>query len=335
MVPKPFPYPISIGTDICNVYRIAGLLRLRDVRERWVKRTFTRLEWPAIWQSFLRVRLNSDGKKSIGVKDYDFFVKKAEDAASELDEEDKSGIWRLPDLSTSDIELRIMAKESFNKMIGDEKSPLGQLTRHLAGRWAAKEAVIKAHSYRRVYMNEISIITPRLFPAIFPLKEALKMKTVALIDPPCNKILMDERVAKIRALRGFGPRSSGMWKGNVVTESGDRPQIEEQGQLYYKRRSKVNESERQIADVSISHDGAYAVAVCMALNEPGNQANGECIIDDGEGLRKHEPNWGDEGWFTMERVTHEDEDPTSDPEYYKKAIDDFFKTEQEKVPFLD
>ena len=184
-------------------------------------------------------------------------------------------------------------------------------------------------------MREISIITPRFYPALFPLKQALKMKTVALIDPPCNTILMDERVAKLRAIRGFGPRSQRMTKEATVTESGTRPKEQSQGQLYYARRSKVRESERQIADVNISHDGDYAIAVSLAVDEPLSQAKGAIICDDGEGLPKHEPHWGDEGWFVPEELTRDDDDQKLDPEYYQKAIDNIIKAEQEKIPFLD
>ena len=132
MVPKPFPYPIGVGTDICSINRIAGLLRLRDTRERWIRRTFTRLEWPGIWQSFQRVRLAASyNGGSTAVKDYEFFVKKVEDAAraTEVD-----GVWRLPDLATATNDLHNLGLNAFNKIVADEKLPLGQLTRHLAGR---------------------------------------------------------------------------------------------------------------------------------------------------------------------------------------------------------
>ena len=113
------------------------------------------------------------------------------------------------------------------------------------------------------------------------------MQTKALVDPPSDSILMDDRVAEIRALKGFGPKSKSLPKGAVV---------ERNGQNYYRRRSRIKESERQMADVSISHDGAYAVAVCMAPNEPGSELAGEVIIDDGTSPSMHEPSWGDEGW---------------------------------------
>ncbi|KAL9103156.1 MAG: hypothetical protein Q9163_001761 [Psora crenata] len=336
MVPKPFPYPLGVGTDICNTNRIAGLLRLRDVRERWVRRTFTRLEWPAIWQSFQRVRLMSLGDNgNRAAKDYEYFVKKEEDASRATGLQNENQIWSLPDLSTVAGDIGHMGRDSFSKILADGNHPLGPLTRHLAGRWAAKEAVIKAHSYRKLFMHEVSIITPRLYPAIFPLKEAMKNKTVALIDPLCDTILMDERVAQLRALRGFGPRSQRMERGARATGSDERAQAPDQGPVYYARRSKVNESDRQVADVNISHDGKYAVAVAMAVDEPVSDAKGEHIMDDGEGLPKHEPQWGDEGWFVREKVTYEDKDPTSDPAYYKKAAETVARTEKEKIPFLD
>ena len=147
---------------------------------------------------------------------------------------------------------------------------------------------------------------------------------------------MDERVARLRALRGFGPRSQKLRKDNLVTGSGHASRDDQnQEPLYYERRSKVKESERQIAEVSISHDGSYAAAVCMALDEPATEASDQFVIDDGEGLPKHEPRWGDEGWFGRDKATDMTEDPTFDAEYYKNAIEDVLKTEKEKIPYLD
>ena len=82
----------------------------------------------------------SNERGTTAVKDYEFFIKKAEDAAMQADAKDASHIWGLPDLSTSASDLRSLGKEPINKIIADERSPLGQLARHLAGRFTSLSA---------------------------------------------------------------------------------------------------------------------------------------------------------------------------------------------------
>ena len=168
-------------------------------------------------------------------------------------------------------------------------------------------------------MNEISIITPQLCPYLFSIEDAQSRRTKALIDPPSDSILMSERVAAMRGLKGFGPHSK-MLSGGAV--------IQQNGQYFYKRRSKIKESERQMAEVSISHDGSYAVAVCMAPSEQVSEARERTIIDDGEGSPMHEPNWGDEGWFARDAVDYEESKHSAD---YRMAVDDALKGAQDDI----
>ena len=198
-------------------------------------------------------------------------------------------------------------------------------------------------------MHDISIVNPRLNPAMFPKEFALKNKAVALIEPVCNTILIDERVARIRALRGFGPRSRDFRKGALLTgeetdlavtnAAANSEAFRDSPRLfrYFERRAKVEESERQIAEVNISHDGNAAVAVCMALDQPV-KAKGERIIDDGKWLPVHEPQWGDEGWFSKDNIFMDNPsegEVSVNSDEYKDAMDGFFKQRSErKIPFL-
>lgn len=61
----------------------------------------------------------------------------------------------------------------------------------------------------------------------------------------------------------------------------------------------MKEEERQTAELNISHDGDYAVAVCLALDEASKEkeGDGEPIVDDGSGEPIHEPIWGDRGFL--------------------------------------
>lgn len=52
MPPKPFPYPIGIGIDVCKPSRIVRLMRDHDKLNRWLRKVFNRLEWPQLVSSF-------------------------------------------------------------------------------------------------------------------------------------------------------------------------------------------------------------------------------------------------------------------------------------------
>lgn len=178
-------------------------------------------------------------------------------------------------------------------------------------RWAAKEAAIKAHRHRRLYMQDVSIV-----------KSPNSDKVIALIDPVCNVIQMDERVAYLRGLRGFGPQSQGHHKGPLMGED-ENDLVQVQGTIgkHINRRRKIKETERQTAEMSISHDGEYAVAVCIAYDAPGHHPEGRRIIDDGTGPAIHEPQWGDQGWFDVDYVA-------KDKAWRNRPLDDLLERGQ-------
>ena len=123
--------------------------------------------------------------------------------------------------------------------------------------------------------------------------------------------------------------------------------------VHYYRRSRVKESDRQVAEVNISHDGDYAIAVCMAFDPRKPTVQEKTIVDNGEGLSLHEPQWGDEGWLDLvtpgieggsfgvkdksalemplEMLLDEPE-PTPEPDAFKKRFKEVF--ENENVPPL-
>ena len=67
----------------------------------------------------------------------------------------------------------------------------------------------------------------------------------------------------------------------------------------YVRRDRVKAEERQVAEMNITHDGDYVVAVCMAFDEACERKDEEIqpIVDNGVGDPIHEPVWGDEGFL--------------------------------------
>lgn len=128
---------------------------------------------------------------------------------------------------------------------------------------------------------------------------------------------MDKRVATLRGLRGYSkdtehidntllhPKAcyGGILNGTFV-ETKD-PNAER----FFIRRAKIADEDRQLADVSISHDGKYAMAVCIALDEAFHPDQEKpAIIDDGTGEPLHEPEWADEGWFSPRENEVEDAD---------------------------
>ncbi len=146
-------------------------------------------------------------------------------------------------------------------------------------------------------------------------------KASILIDPPRQDILMEENIARLRGLRGLNkdmaqtPRIIvsqyyyGKLLGGKFVESKDHT-----AKKFFTRRARIADEDRQLADLSISHDGGYAIAVCMALDEEVDNAQEKLvIIDDGSGDPLHEPEWADEGWFSppddrVEDTRHDDQE---------------------------
>ena len=123
MAPKPFPFPISVGVDICRIRRIADLIRQETIRNRWARRIFTRLEWPALCRRFQRATYQAEDSKSL---------RKIEKQGATVEESSAENIWTLPKL-TKHPDL-FDDQQGYLTLIQDERSKIGVLVRHLAGR---------------------------------------------------------------------------------------------------------------------------------------------------------------------------------------------------------
>ncbi|TWU76395.1 hypothetical protein ED733_006646 [Metarhizium rileyi] len=153
---RPFPFPINVGTDICQISRIYNILssprRIRFVNRvlapEEVVRHDSRLKWPA-------ASLKGDGDSE--------------------------------------------------RPRSDGQTDLWHTAAFVAGRFAAKEAAIKAHSHRRLTFHDVVI------------ERRAEVGQRLGSGPP---------VARIKAAGGHGDDDSAL--------------------------------------VSISHDGDYATAVCVA-----------------------------------------------------------------------
>ena len=127
--PKPFPFPIGIGIDVCRVNRIAPILRHEHMRNRWARKVFTRLEWPALCER-LQLAVKATEKPAGQVDKASVQKLDVEDQA--VAETCDNSVWMLPRLSVC---TSISADEnSYESAIADERSALGALARHLAGR---------------------------------------------------------------------------------------------------------------------------------------------------------------------------------------------------------
>ncbi|KAL9613615.1 MAG: hypothetical protein Q9167_001843 [Letrouitia subvulpina] len=153
----------------------------------------------------------------------------------------------------------------------------------MESRWAAKEAAIKAHRHRRLFYSDISIVVRD------------GNRPWALIRPATRNVLMDKEVAKARGLGEFLilPNQEPVTDREIQPGEG-----RQNDSKYIERRLYAKEEDYQVAELSISHDADYAVAVCMALDQPREDVGpAEPIIDNGLGEPIHEPSWGDRGFI--------------------------------------
>ena len=191
-----------------------------------------------------------------------------------------------------------------------------------------KEAVVKAYE-GRVSMRDVSIVPLYWRENFFPTK--IREKTyydfhsyapVAVIEPPNRWVLIPEDVASYRGLSqssGKLPdsdterfpyvRSVSIFgkivNGKVIATK------DQKDQKFFLRRLTRNDDEREVAHISLSHDGNLISAVCIASsNNPSRSKHANIddgIIDDGHGEPIHEPTWGDVGWksaLMLEQYTH-------------------------------
>ncbi|KAI4250744.1 MAG: hypothetical protein L6R42_008650 [Xanthoria sp. 1 TBL-2021] len=171
------------------------------------------------------------------------------------------------------------------------ESPFKSVITHEQDRWAAKEATIKASRQRKLLLKDISIVQCNSHGRVH-----------ALIAPEhATDIVMSSEVATKRGLSEaqspgagtVGQVVNGLFVSNAQTVS--RHGLDSR---FFLRKAKIKDEEQQIAEISISHDNEYAVAVCMSLAEDSHSRDRpQCIIDDGLGEPLHEPEWGDSGYL--------------------------------------
>ena len=176
-----------------------------------------------------------------------------------------------------------------------------------SSRWAAKEATIKAHGQRQLYLRDVSILpNDENHIKTEVLQGASRRKPLILVSPPSKTIVMDGHVAMRRGL-SIDNKSATAYDRNIKSiKNQESPssiryvdaKSVHSGRLY-QRKSFIRVEDCRFVDASISHDGDYAFAVCQAWDEPLTQnleSNHEPVTDDGSGDPIHEPEYGDRGF---------------------------------------
>ncbi|RMY77939.1 hypothetical protein D0862_13464 [Hortaea werneckii] len=223
MPPRPFPFALGIGTDICHRKRIEQLLLKPPPQSR--KKNLTR---------FL-VRFLTSREISI--------------------------FWRK---------------------FGDESnlfvSHLENVTRYLAGRWAAKEATIKACQWRQLSFKHIQILRQQQGPGIDQTGAtyALILHRPASAIQAAFDLKARDQSSHVEDTVAKQDRSSELSSPESIAADDNPSEIQRETRLpltvdeqdFISAEPQNDDPSGQIAKISISHDGEYATAVCLAAEEP-------------------------------------------------------------------
>ncbi|KAI7554283.1 hypothetical protein KC331_g650 [Hortaea werneckii] len=236
MPPRPFPFALGIGTDICHRKRIEQLLLRPPPQAR--KKNLTR---------FL-VRFLTFREISI--------------------------FWRK---------------------FGDESNlfvtQLETITRYLAGRWAAKEATIKACQWRQLTFKHIQILRQKGGPGI----DQSGATYALILDRPASAFRaafnsksqdqpsgFEDDVAKQEHDSGLSSSESIAFDDTMSEQLREPHPPSTIGEHdFISAEAQHDNPSGQIAKISISHDGEYATAVCLAAEEPmDGDAGGEAAAQE-------------------------------------------------------
>lgn len=177
-------------------------------------------------------------------------------------------------------------------------------------RWAMKEAAIKAHHHRKVFLREISVLPFNLNGKASPGKPQV------LIDPPRRVILMGSEVASIRGLKDAKAdwmkenkwQTSNGWTATLANGPISNS-LNRSDEKIYERQALVEEDDRQVVEGNISHDGDYVIAMCMTVDEKFENSKDDFQpnFDNGFGNPVHEPRWGDKGFLGSQELDNVEE----------------------------
>ncbi|KAK1712939.1 uncharacterized protein BDZ83DRAFT_638143 [Colletotrichum acutatum] len=183
--PKRFPFPLQLGTDLCQISRIYRILA-SDKESRFLRRILTKDE---------RLAIPAD-------------LKSADASAT-------------PSEYSKDDDFQTLKKR--NPLLWKNAS-------FLAGRFAAKEATFKAHPTRNLTWHDITIVRKRFE----------QLKNIGELNEAKEPKKLEAKETEPPSANGSGPPVA------IV-------------------RSIHEGTPGQEVLLSISHDGDYATAVCLAF----------------------------------------------------------------------
>lgn len=146
---------------------------------------------------------------------------------------------------------------------------LQRLTNYLSGRWAAKEATIKACEWRRIGFKHVQILRQRQVRegesggvyALILEKPASAFKISAGLDVNSSGELKEAK----------SPRSHAAQSGQEEAQFSGHNKLDQSVGFTYDKDVDFIPAGRQnddlpgqVAKISISHDGEYTTAVCLA-----------------------------------------------------------------------
>ncbi|MCJ1306989.1 hypothetical protein MMC25_000633 [Agyrium rufum] len=266
---------LRIGNDICSIQRIKKIIR-RDANGEYLTR------WV---HKFLR-------KKEC--EDFERLKQRW------LDPPPDTPSTRLNNYLESAVPLHMHS--------GQQSLHFNRLAAFLAGRWAAKEAIIKAHALYKIRQSDISI-------SVHPLG-----------GQPTAKVLIGATVLmgkQVAVQRSIGPSIGPMNQAAQSYFQGITGCAQSELEHVRARPMRIDLRNWHTTHLSISHDTDYATAVCLAEYDFSRRY----VIDDGSGPLLHIPARSDQGFAPDSKAFENEEsgEPNEDVregDSYRKLVPD-------------
>ncbi|KKY21869.1 putative holo-acyl-carrier-protein synthase [Diplodia seriata] len=195
MAPRPFPFPLGVGTDICSIHRVKSLIQRSGPAGSSLPRLHSFLARVFSFREILLFDLRFTGVLQ------------------------KPGAEHESALASSAI-------------------------RYLAGRFAAKEAAIKAIHPRRIFLRDVLVAGQGSQPYAIVFDKSPDLTHV-------QRLYLNQSYGFSLPIRAeIDPPA------DLATHPDTDPALDR--------------CEGQVAKLSISHDGDYATAVCLAVVQSGS-----------------------------------------------------------------
>nr|OQO32066.1 hypothetical protein B0A51_00604 [Rachicladosporium sp. CCFEE 5018] len=232
---RPFPMPaLGVGTDICTISRISHIINRR------IPQT-SRPRGPVIRSA--ATDLGPLPVRADAIKRVHHFTRRILTPVERYNFNKTYG----PSISAleqhSDAPTEDVAKHPHAHIV--------YISRHLAGRWAAKEAVIKACHWRDLSMQEVQILVAKESRKIYGVVLDERQETEQFSLGTLSHVI-DEAV-------------------ETAKHEGDEADADASSAEVVSGKPKAGPG--IVVRVSISHDGQYATAVCVAVADEGAEGD--------------------------------------------------------------